>query len=302
MIDGLPEDREPGVRRRRRLFRQRKIPVRYLVPNFFTLLSLCVGVTAIRLAIEGRYDMAVAAIVAAALLDGIDGRLARALKAQSRFGAELDSLADFVNFGVAPAVVVYTWGLTGLKGPGWIAVLLFACGMSLRLARFNAMLDVDKPKWQSNYFTGMPAPAGAITVLLPLYLEGIGIPEPRTMPWLVTAYTLVLAVLLVSTLPTFSGKLLGERISREWVLPILVGALMLVALLVTYPYWTLAVVTLLYLAMIPVSFRRFRWHQRRWDAQNPATVPLPGIPAPAPVSTTVPPADLRSAPPGETKH
>ena len=127
---GLP------VRRRRRLFRQRKIPIRYLVPNFFTLLSLCAGVTAIRMAIENRHELAIALIVAAALLDAVDGRVARALKAQSRFGAELDSLADFVNFGVAPALVVYTWGLGGFKELGWLAALVFSCGMALRLARY----------------------------------------------------------------------------------------------------------------------------------------------------------------------
>ena len=161
---------EERRRRGRTLFRHSKIPVRMLVPNFFTLLSLCAGLTAIRMAIEQRYEMAIALVVIAAALDGVDGRLARALKAQSKFGAELDSLADFVNFGVAPAVIVFVWGLTPLKGFGWIAVLVFALAMGLRLARFNAMIDVERPKWQSNYFTGMPAPAGAITVLLPLYV------------------------------------------------------------------------------------------------------------------------------------
>jgi CDP-diacylglycerol--serine O-phosphatidyltransferase len=255
----LPRIEEEERRRRRRLlFRHRKIPVRMLVPNFFTLLSLCAGVTAIRMAIESSYEKAFALVVIAALLDGVDGRLARALKAQSRFGAELDSLADFVNFGVAPAIVVFTWGLGGLKGFGWIAVLVFACGMGLRLARFNAMLDVDKPKWQSNYFTGMPAPAGAITVLLPLYLNELVPFDVRAFPIAIALYTLLIAFLLISTIPTFSGKLLGERISREWVLPILVGVAALVGLLVTYPYGTLTVVTLLYLAMIPVSWRRYQ--------------------------------------------
>lgn len=306
MIDGIEPQGLP-IGRRRRLFRQRKIPVRFLVPNFFTLLSLCAGVTAIRMAIEARYDFAVALVVAAALLDGVDGRLARALKAQSRFGAELDSLADFVNFGVAPAVVVFTWaygtnpvkfvwGFGSGRGFGWLAAIVFACGMSLRLARFNAMLEVDKPKWQSNYFTGMPAPAGAITVLLPLYLEGIGLTEVRNMPLIVSLYTLGLAALLVSTLPTFSGKLLGERVSREWVLPILVAAALLVGLLVTFPYPTLTVVTILYLAMIPVSYRRFQWWQAKWDAENPVTTPYPP-PASLPAS-----GGIESVPPGETKH
>jgi CDP-diacylglycerol--serine O-phosphatidyltransferase len=244
-------------RRRRLLFQHNKIPVRMLVPNFFTLLSLCAGLTAIRMAIELRYELAVALIVIAALLDGVDGRLARALKAQSRFGAELDSLADFVNFGVAPAVVVFIWGLGTLRGLGWIAVLVFALAMGLRLARFNAMIGVERPKWQANYFSGMPAPAGAITVLLPLYIEGLGVFDVRSWPVLIACYTLGMAALLVSTIPTFSGKLLGERISQDQVLPAFIGAAALVALLVTYPYGTLTVLTLAYLLSIPFSYRRF---------------------------------------------
>ena len=229
MIEDEEPFRDPSVRRRRRLlFRERKVPVRLLVPNFFTLLSLCAGVTAIRMAIEGRYELAIGLIVAAAMLDGVDGRLARALKAQSRFGAELDSLADFINFGVAPAIVLFTWGLGGLKGFGWLAVLLFACGMGLRLARFNSMLEVDKPKWQSNYFTGMPAPAGAITVLLPFYIDGLGIVAVKQFPLFTALYTLAMAFLLVSTIPTFSGKLMGERIRGELLLPIMTAVAALV--------------------------------------------------------------------------
>lgn len=299
--EDLPEFKdEPRWRRRRRLLRQRKIPVRFLVPNFFTLLSLCAGVTAIRMAIEHRFEFAAALIVAAALLDGVDGRLARALKAQSRFGAELDSLADFVNFGVAPGILIFTWSQDGYRGFGWIAVLAFACGMGLRLARFNSMLEVDKPGWHSNYFTGIPAPAGAVAVLLPFYLEGIGLSSIRGMPMLTSVYTLVLAGLLVSTLPTFSGKLLGEKIGREWVLPILVAAALLVGLLVTYPYPTLTVVTVVYLALIPVSYRRFRDKQRQWDVANPTIEPVPGAVGGGLPSGTA--SATHPAPPTETKH
>jgi CDP-diacylglycerol--serine O-phosphatidyltransferase len=204
---------EERRRRGRLLFNHDKIPLRMVVPNFFTVLSLCAGLTAIRMAIEGRHEMAIALIVIAALLDGVDGRLARALKAQSKFGAELDSLADFVNFGVAPAVLVFVWGLGGLpRGFGWIVALVFALAMGLRLARFNSLIDVEKPKWQANYFTGMPAPAGAISVLLPLYVNELGLFDVRSWPWLIAAYVLAVGFLLVSTIPTFSGKLLGERI------------------------------------------------------------------------------------------
>jgi CDP-diacylglycerol--serine O-phosphatidyltransferase len=244
-------------RRGRLLFRQGKVPLRMVVPNFFTVLSLCAGLTAIRMAVELRYEMAIALVVVAALLDGVDGRLARMLKAQSRFGAELDSLADFVNFGVAPAVIVFVWGLGGLpRGFGWIVALVFALAMGLRLARFNSMIDAEKPKWQMNYFTGMPAPAGAITVLLPLYLDGLGL-DVRTWPWFIALYVLAMALLLVSTIPTFSGKLLDERISGDYVLPVFVGAAAVVALLLTYPYGTLTLVTLLYLGTIPLSYSRY---------------------------------------------
>jgi CDP-diacylglycerol---serine O-phosphatidyltransferase len=286
---------EERRRRRRLLFRHNKIPVRMLVPNFFTLLSLCAGLTAIRMAIEQRYEMAIALVVIAALLDGVDGRLARALKAQSKFGAELDSLADFVNFGVAPAVLLFIWGLGGLpRGFGWIVALVFALATGLRLARFNSMLEVEKPKWQSDYFTGMPAPAGAITVLLPLYLDGLGLFDVRSWPWLIALYTATMAAMLVSTIPTFSGKLMGERIAGEFVLPIFVGVAALVALLVTYPYGTLTLVTLLYLAAIPISYRRFA--QKLQEPVQQAATGADVVRAPGESSS------VSDIPVGETKH
>ena len=224
------------------------------------------------MAIELRYEMAIALVVIAALLDGVDGRLARALKAQSRFGAELDSLADFVNFGVAPAVIVFIWGLGTLRGLGWISVLVFALAMGLRLARFNAMIDVDKPEWQGNYFTGMPA-AGRrhYRAAAPVSRR----PRPVRRAYVARAHCLLhLAdgLLLVATIPTFSGKLLGERIAREYVLPIFVAAAALVALLVTYPYETLALVSIIYLGFIPVSYRRYQQNLRE-PAPEMATAP-----------------------------
>jgi CDP-diacylglycerol--serine O-phosphatidyltransferase len=280
---------EERRRRGRLLFHHEKIPLRMVVPNFFTVLSLGAGLTAIRMAIEARLELAIALIVVAALLDGVDGRLARALKAQSKFGAELDSLADFVNFGVAPAILVFVWGLGGLpRGFGWIVALIFALAMGLRLARFNSLIDVEKPKWQANYFTGMPAPAGAIVVLLPLYINELGFLDILAWPWLIALYVLVMAFLLVSTIPTFSGKLLGERISGDYVLPVFVAAAAVVALLLTYPYGTLTVGTLLYLATIPWSYLRFERKLYEPAPQSTATVPRQD--------------DLRSPPASETKH
>ena len=165
---------EERRRRGRLLFRHDKIPLRMVVPNFFTVLSLCAGLTAIRMAIEQRPDMAIALIVVAALLDGVDGRLARALKAQSKFGAELDSLADFVNFGVAPAFLIFNWGLGSLKSLGWICVMIFALASALRLARFNVAMEDERPKWQAAYFIGMPTPRKER--FLHQYRDTLGVP------------------------------------------------------------------------------------------------------------------------------
>src|SRR5438067_7181030 len=195
----MPSDpQSPDLRRRR----FRPIPVRMLVPNMITLLAICAGLTAIRLSTEGRMELAVAAIVFAAVLDGIDGRIARLIKGQSRFGAELDSLADFVNFGVAPGVILYFWGLDDLGNVGWIASMVFAICAGLRLARFNVAIDdPNRPAWAANFFTGMPAPAGAITVLLPIYINFVGVPFSGLMAALALIYTLVIAILMVSRLP-----------------------------------------------------------------------------------------------------
>src|ERR1700674_856332 len=191
-----PQPGYDGPRLRLPKRRFRRIPVRTLAPNVITLLALCAGLTAIRMAFENRYVLALAAIVFAAFLDGIDGRLARFLKGTSRFGAELDSLADFVNFGVAPALILYFWGLHDLKSAGWISAMVFAICAALRLARFNVMIDdPDKPAWASNFFVGVPAPAGAITVLLPIYLVFLGVPHSAFLTWLTLLYTLGMASL-----------------------------------------------------------------------------------------------------------
>src|SRR6476661_2444799 len=200
------EPNRPTEKRRR----FRPIPVRTLLPNLITLLALCAGLTAIRLAIEGKLEWAVAAIVFAAMLDGIDGRVARMLKGTSRFGAELDSLADFFNFGVAPALILYFWDLRDLGNAGWIAAMVFAICAGLRLARFNVMIDdPNRPPWAGKFFVGMPAPAGAITVLLPVYLYFLGvfgITRLSVVAPITLIYTLAIAFLMVSRLPVFSGN------------------------------------------------------------------------------------------------
>jgi CDP-diacylglycerol--serine O-phosphatidyltransferase len=266
-----PFDPEKDERKPRQLvFARGQVPVRVLIPNIFTLLGLCAGLTAIRMAIEHRWDLAVAALVFAAFLDGIDGRIARLLKASSRFGAELDSLADFVNFGVAPAIIMFNWALEDLRSMGWIAVLVFAVCAALRLARFNVALEhPDLPAWKSSYFVGVPAPAGAIILLLPIYAQDLGLHVPSLTP-LVFFYTLAIALLMVSRVPTFSVKLIGQRIAREHVLPVFVLAAVFVGVLLTYPFYTLAIGSLTYLAMIPVSAYRYFSQERQGELKAKA--------------------------------
>src|SRR5271169_1145290 len=266
----------PRLRLPKRRFR--RIPVRTLVPNIITLLALCAGLTAIRMAFENRYVLALAAIVFAAILDGIDGRLARFLRGTSRFGAELDSLADFVNFGVAPALILYFWGLHALKSAGWIAAMVFAICAALRLARFNVMVDdPDKPAWASNFFVGIPAPAGAITVLLPIYVALLGLPRSEVLNWATLVYTLAIASLMVSRLPVFSGKRVGTRVPPEMVGPAVVVAVLFIALLIAYPWIILTAGTLAYLGALPFGYLSYRGYERRTRENRaeagPATVP-----------------------------
>jgi CDP-diacylglycerol--serine O-phosphatidyltransferase len=267
-----PFDPERPEARRRRF---RPVPVRMLVPNLITLLALCAGLTAIRIAVEGRLDLALAAIVFAAALDGIDGRVARMLKGTSRFGAELDSLADFVNFGVAPALILYFWGLHDLKSAGWIAAMVFAICAGLRLARFNVMIDdPNKPAWAANFFTGMPAPAGAITVLLPIYLNFLGVERGIVFTWFALIYTLAMAFLMVSRLPVYSGKKMGGRVSPELVLPIFVVTVLFFALLISYPWEVLSLGVLIYLGSLPFGWLSYRSHERK-DAAERAPIAQP---------------------------
>ena len=248
-----------------------KVPIRVLLPNLVTLLALCSGLTAVRLAIEERIELALAAIVFAAILDGVDGRLARALKGTSRFGAELDSLADFVNFGCVPALMLYFWGLNEAGSFGWIAALAYAICAALRLARFNVMLDdPNKPPFAGDFFTGIPAPAGAITVLLPVYLELIGLPHGRVSAIIALVYCLAIAFLMISTVPAWSGKTLGRRVRRDMVLPLFVAVAIYFALLASYPWIVLSVCSALYLALLPVSTLRYRRQMRAWKAERAA--------------------------------
>src|SRR6266702_1046157 len=254
--------KDPDIRRRR----FRPIPVRMLVPNVITLLAICAGLTSIRLSIEGRMSLAVYAIVFAAALDGI---VARLIKGQSKFGAELDSLADFVNFGVAPGLMLYFWQLHELGNAGWIAAMVFAISGGLRLARFNATMDdPNKPAFAANFFTGVPAPAGAITVLLPIYAAFLDL--GRWPAAVTAAYTLLIAFLMVSRLPVFSGKTKRMRVAPELVLPAFVAVIFFIALVIAYPWHLLSIGTVLYLLGLPLGYKSYRDQARATEVAAPS--------------------------------
>jgi CDP-diacylglycerol---serine O-phosphatidyltransferase len=273
-IEGMmPYDPDLSDQRRRRF---RPIPLRMLVPNVITLLAICAGLTAIRLSIEGRLELALGAIVFAALLDGIDGRVARLIKGQSRFGAELDSLADFVNFGVTPGLILYFWQLHELNNVGWIAAMIFAISGGLRLARFNATMDdPNKPAFAAAFFTGVPAPAGALLVLLPIYLSFLGVPKLPTT--LVAMYTLMVAFLMVSRLPVFSGKTMSTRVPPEMVLPVFVLVVLAIALLIGYPWYLLSVGAIIYLLTLPWGWMSYRRQEQAARASSAGLAPAPTI-------------------------
>jgi CDP-diacylglycerol--serine O-phosphatidyltransferase len=226
--------------------------------------------------------------VFAAALDGIDGRVARLIKGQSRFGAELDSLADFVNFGCAPALILYQWGLFEYGNVGWIAALVFAICGALRLARFNVMIDdPNRPLWSANFFTGVPAPAGAIIVMLPIYLNLLGVPKVAATVTLL--YTLAIAFLMVSQLPVFSGKRVGKRVPPEMVLPVFVLVVLFFALLLAYPWWVLTIGTFCYLVCLPLGWLSYREYQRK-DGMAAASAATSAAPPP-PEAHPLRPAD-----------
>jgi CDP-diacylglycerol---serine O-phosphatidyltransferase len=248
---------------RRRSRRLRAQPLIHLVPNIFTVMSLCAGLTAIRYGLDQRFELALVLIVAAGVLDGLDGRSARLLKITSKLGAQLDSLADFLSFGVAPALLVYLWTLHQVPTVGWSLVLLFATCCALRLARFNTELDDNRqPPWMSRFFTGMPAPAAAGCLIMPMLATfALGQTWPRS--WILNALVaVVVAVLMVSRVPTFSIKMIVVRVKPEWILPTLIGVGLLAAAILNAPWLTLLAVGIAYLVTLPVSMV-VAWRLRR---------------------------------------
>ncbi len=257
-----------GTRDKARGPRLREIPLRLMIPNMITVLAICAGLSGIRLAFENRFELAVGMVLLAAFLDGIDGRVARLLKATSSFGGQMDSLADIINFGVAPALVLYVFLLDQARSIGWIAALIYAIATGLRLARFNVMAERQvKASWQSEYFVGVPAPAGAILVLLPVYIGLLGLAPERIFALIASAYTVLIAFLLVSRLPVWSGKSENSRVRRDLVLPAILLVVLYVATLMTYTWETMVVTALAYLISLPFGARA--WQRKYGDWQVP---------------------------------
>lgn len=244
-----------------------------MIPNLLTMLGLCAGLTSMRFAIDGRFGLAVLAIVLAGAIDGLDGRIARLLRATSQFGAEFDSLSDFLCFGVAPAFILYLWALHGAGSLAFLPGLMFSVCMALRLARFNASLaNTAAPAYAYNFFTGVPAPAGAGIVLFPLFagLEATQLDAGWLLaivrhPAFVALMEAGTAFLVISTLPVWSFK--NFRVPTQYVLPILLGTGAYAAMLISEPWAALAAAGLIYLLALPFSRRSF--HRLRADAESP---------------------------------
>jgi len=233
-----------------------ELPLIQLVPNLLTLAAICAGLTALRMAFMGNFELAVTLIVVAAGIDGIDGRIARMLGSESEIGAELDSLADFLNFGVVPGLIFYLWALQDLRGFGWLAALIYAVCCVLRLARFNVGMKSESTSAPKDFFVGVPAPAGALLAFLPLFAS-FTLPRMPLLPDMANGlYLVAVGALMISRIPTWSFK--NTTIYAENARFVLLGVISGLAALVTFPWETLMVADLLYLGGIVLAWRSKR--------------------------------------------
>lgn len=225
-----------------------ELPIVQLLPNLLTIVAICAGLTAIRFGFQGDYERAVLLILAAGVLDGLDGKLARVLKSDSKMGAELDSLADFVNFGIAPPLVIYFWALQDMRSAGWISVLVFSVCCVLRLARFNVSNKSDTEDDDGGYFIGVPSPAGAGLVMMPMFASFAIADEPLVSPGVICLYMIGIGLLLISNIPTWSFK--AMTISRENVKFLIVGLIFVVAAILTYAWISLVAISFAYIGIV----------------------------------------------------
>lgn len=249
--------------------RDRKgLTINKLIPNILTTMALCCGLTAVRFAIEGKWEFAVLAIVMAAILDNLDGRIARLIGGTSGFGAQLDSLGDAISFGVAPAMVMYFWSLEELGRSGWAAALLFVVCAAVRLARFNLEAEEEeRPAYSYNYFTGMPTPAAAGLALTPLVLA-FQLGDWIRQPHFIAMWLILLSAMMISRIPTYSFK--KVKIKHGDVSLILVGVGALMAALFAEPWLTLGFISLIYISSIPMSYQTHREQKQAWLQQKAA--------------------------------
>ncbi|MXP32037.1 CDP-alcohol phosphatidyltransferase family protein [Parerythrobacter jejuensis] len=246
--------------------RPKALSLRAVVPNAITVAALCSGLTGIRFAIAGEWQASILAIILAGVLDGIDGRIARLLRAQSRFGAELDSLADSLSFGMAPAIVLYLWALQDLPRLGWFAALAFAIACALRLARFNAQIDVDEqPHKSAGFLTGIPAPVGAGLAFLPVYLWIATGEEQLRDPWIVAPWMALIAILMISNVATLSWTSVRPR--RHIRLEVIFAFGLTFAALLVEPWWTLVAICVGYMALMPYGWIRYARIKRQRAAE-----------------------------------
>ena len=236
---------------------------RMILPNMLTLIGVCIGLTSIRFALDGKFEFAIIAIILAALIDGLDGRIARLIKGTSKVGKELDSLTDMISFGVAPAFIMYFWKLNTLGRFGWLVCLIYVICVALRLARFNINSN-QEPSWRDNFFEGVPSPAGGILVLTPLIIsltnfDYISINYNIVVP----AFFVITSLLLISKFPSYSFKKIV--IQRKTTIFLLFGIILFFGLLLIYPFNVIAISSIIYLAMLPISF----FHYQKLKKQNP---------------------------------
>ena len=248
--------------------RLKEVPFRKLAPNILTMMALCSGVTSSRYALQDDWVKAVLCIFLAAFLDGLDGRVARFLKASSKFGAELDSLSDFVSFGIAPAILIYQWALYDLPKFGWFFCLLFAMSMALRLARFNTMLeDEDQPEYWSHYFVGVPAPAAAALAIMPI-VTCFGFPSAAQIlhtDVFCSISMFIISFLMVSRIPTISLKKL--KVQTYMMLPLMLIVVLFIHFIITQPWLTLGIMTGLYALSIPIGIIKFIYDKKKSTKQ-----------------------------------
>ena len=243
-----------------------KRSARVILPNMLTLIGVCIGLTSIRFALDEKYEFAIIAIIIAAVIDGLDGRIARLIKGTSKVGKELDSLTDMISFGVAPAFIMYFWKLNELGRFGWLVCLIYVICVALRLARFNVNTG-GEPSWRDNFFEGVPSPAGGILVLTPLIFSMSGI-ELFKIDYsiIVPIFFIVTSFLLISKFPSYSFKKIV--IQRKATIFLLFGIVLFFGLLLIYPFNVISVSALIYLCMLPISFFHYQKLKKQNEGQN----------------------------------